>query len=77
MRFLGTKVLLYSVPKAPEEREKAEIVRDLLRQRDLALSVQVLQECYFQVTRESRPTPCATTKLSGWSNRSAATPFRT
>lgn len=54
MRFVDTNVLLYAVSKAPEEREKAEIAREILRQRDLALSVQVLQEFYVQATRESR-----------------------
>lgn len=55
VRFVDTNVLLYSVSKAPEEREKAAIARDILRQRDLALSVQVLQEFYVQASRESRP----------------------
>jgi len=50
-------VLLYAVSKAPEERAKADAARSLLRQRDLALSVQVLQEFYVQATRGSRPDP--------------------
>jgi len=54
VRFVDTNVLLYAVSKAPEEREKAAITRVILRQRDLALSVQVLQEFYVQATRESR-----------------------
>lgn len=54
MRFVDTNVLLYAVSKAPEERDKASIAREILRQRDLSLSVQVLQEFYVQATRESR-----------------------
>lgn len=54
MRFVDTNVLLYSVSRAPEERQKAAIAREILRHRDLALSVQVLQEFYVQATRESR-----------------------
>lgn len=54
MRFVDTNVLLYAVSRAPEEERKAAIARDLLRHRDLALSVQVLQELYVQATRESR-----------------------
>ena len=54
VRFVDTNVLLYAVSRAPEEREKAAVARALLRARDLALSVQVLQEFYVQATRESR-----------------------
>lgn len=57
MRFVDTNVLLYAISRAPEEREKAAVARDLLRQRDLVLSVQVLQEFYVQATRESRSDP--------------------
>lgn len=54
MRFVDTNVLLYAVSKAPEERDRASVAREILRRRDLALSVQVLQEFYVQATRESR-----------------------
>jgi predicted nucleic acid-binding protein len=53
-RFVDTNVLLYSISRAPDEREKAEIANDILRERDLALSVQVLQEFYAQATRYGR-----------------------
>lgn len=55
MEFVDTNVLLYGVSRAPEERGKAAIAREILRRRDLVLSVQVLQEFYVQATRESRP----------------------
>jgi predicted nucleic acid-binding protein len=55
VRFVDTNVLLYAISRAPEERRKAEIAREILTQRDLSLSVQVLQEFYVQATRESRP----------------------
>ena len=54
MRFVDTDVLLYAVSNAPPERDKAAVAREILRGRDLALSVQVLQEFYVQATRESR-----------------------
>lgn len=54
MRFVDTNVLLYAVSTAPKERAKAAVANDILRQRDLALSVQVLQEFYVQATRDSR-----------------------
>lgn len=54
MRFADTNVLLYAASTVPEERSKARIARELLEARDLALSVQVLQEFYVQATRPSR-----------------------
>ena len=54
MRFVDTNVLLYAVSRAEKERHKAAVAREILRHRDLALSVQVLQEFYVQATRESR-----------------------
>lgn len=57
MRFVDTNVLLYAVSRDPGEAHKAERARGILAERDLALSVQVLQEFYVQATRESRPDP--------------------
>ena len=54
MRFVDTNVLLYAISRDPDEQAKAEIANNLLRDRDLALSVQVLQEFYVQATRSSR-----------------------
>ncbi len=55
MRFVDTNVLLYAISRDPGEREKAARANRLLMSRDLALSVQVLQEFYVQATRASRP----------------------
>lgn len=54
MRFADTNVLLYSVSTVPEETAKARMAKALLANRDIALSVQVLQEFYAQATRASR-----------------------
>lgn len=59
MRFVDTNILLYAVSRDPEELHKAERARGLLAERDLALSVQVLQEFYVQATRATRPDPLA------------------
>ena len=59
MRFVDTNVLLYAVSRDPEEQDKAQRANDILGARDVALSVQVLQEFYVQATRESRPDPLA------------------
>lgn len=55
MRFVDTNLLLYAVSTHPEERDKAQRANQVLGERDLALSVQVLQEFYVQATRENRP----------------------
>ncbi len=54
MRFADTNVLLYAISRDPAERAKSARADELLSQRDLGLSVQVLQEFYVQATRESR-----------------------
>ena len=55
MRFVDTNVLLYAISRDPAELDKAKRASDILAERDLALSVQVLQEFYVQATRASRP----------------------
>lgn len=55
MRFADTNILLYAISRDPAEQDKAKQANDLLSERDLALSVQVLQEFYVQATRASRP----------------------
>jgi len=55
VRFVDTNVLLYAISRDPAELEKAKRANEILADRDLALSVQVLQEFYVQATRASRP----------------------
>jgi predicted nucleic acid-binding protein len=57
VRFVDTNVLLYAISRDTEERVKAKRANEILNGRDLALSVQVLQEFYVQATRASRPDP--------------------
>jgi predicted nucleic acid-binding protein len=57
MRFADTNILLYSVSTAPGEEQKAAVAQALLAEKDLVLSVQVLQEFYVQATRPSRRSP--------------------
>ena len=52
--FLDTNVLLYAVSRVPEDAEKRERAWTLIEGGDLALSLQVLQEFYYQATRPSR-----------------------
>ena len=54
VRFVDTNVLLYAISRDPEEGAKAQRAVEILTGRELALSVQVLQEFYVQATRASR-----------------------
>ena len=54
MRFVDTNILLYAVSATGEDVGKRRRALDLLAARNLALSVQVLQEFYVQSTRPSR-----------------------
>jgi predicted nucleic acid-binding protein len=54
VRFVDTNVLLYAVSRDRAERGKAGRAAEILAGRDLAISVQVLQEFHVQATRESR-----------------------
>jgi len=55
VRFVDTNILLYAISRDAAEQDKAKRANDILTERDLALSVQVLQEFYVQATRASRP----------------------
>jgi hypothetical protein len=57
VRFIDTSVLLSAVSRDPAEQDKTQRANDILADRDLALSVQVLHEFYVQATRASRPDP--------------------
>jgi predicted nucleic acid-binding protein len=57
VRFVDSGVLLYAISRAREEQDNAARDNDILAARDVALSVQVLQEFYVQATRASRPDP--------------------
>jgi predicted nucleic acid-binding protein len=54
VRFVDTNVLIYAISRDPAESAKSVRANELLSQRDLALSTQVLQEFYVQATRETR-----------------------
>lgn len=53
-RFVDTNVLLYAVSTDAAEQRKSAVASELLSDRELVLSVQVLQEFYVQATRSSR-----------------------
>lgn len=53
MRFVDTNVLIYSI-SANREPHKALRAAEVIADGDLALSIQVLQEFYYQATRPTR-----------------------
>jgi predicted nucleic acid-binding protein len=54
VRFVDTNVLLYAVSREDDEQRKAQHANEILDNGDIALSAQVLQEFYYQATRDSR-----------------------
>ena len=66
MRFVDTNVLTYAISPNADERPRRRIAQDLLQHGDLALSVQVLQEFYHQVTRPSLAEPLTSTQALGF-----------
>jgi predicted nucleic acid-binding protein len=65
VRFVDTNVLLYAISRDPTEQDKAARANDILAARDVALSVQVLQEFYVQATRTGRPDPLTHEQATG------------
>jgi predicted nucleic acid-binding protein len=65
VRFADTNILLYAISRDSQEQDKAARANELLAARDLALSVQVLQEFYVQATRASRPDPLTHEQATG------------
>ena len=55
MRFADTNVLLYAVSSREADAPKRTRAEATLKEPDLALSVQVLQEFYYQATRPQGP----------------------
>lgn len=54
MRFVDTNILLHAVSTLPEDANKRRRARELLREPNLAVSVQVFQEFYHQAIRPMR-----------------------
>ena len=55
MRLVDTNVLIYAAQHTPGDAVKRGQARALLREPDLALSVQVLQEFYWRTTHPAHP----------------------
>ena len=55
MRLADTNILIYAVSNRDADAEKKTRAAEILTEPDLALSVQVLQEFYYQSTRLQGP----------------------
>ena len=66
MRFVDTNVLIYAISPNNREGAKRRIAQQLLLEEDLAISVQVMQEFYYQVTRPSLAEPLTSTQALGF-----------
>ncbi len=55
MRFLDTNVLIYAAQHTPGDKAKRRQAQALMREPDLALSVQVLQEFFSRTTHPAHP----------------------
>lgn len=51
MVFVDTNILLYAADNAPSERAKSVEARRILKEEEVALSAQVIQEFYWAATR--------------------------
>jgi predicted nucleic acid-binding protein len=49
--LLDTNILLYAISSDPDEADKRQVARELLKGPDWGLSIQVLQEFYVNATR--------------------------
>ena len=63
MRLVDTNVLIYAAQNTPGDAVKRRQARELLREPDLALSVQVLQEFYWRATER---TPAGWRRITRW-----------
>jgi predicted nucleic acid-binding protein len=52
--FVDTNILLYAAGNAPAERGKSVIAREILKNEEVSLSTQVLQEFYWVATRPNK-----------------------
>lgn len=55
MRFLDTNVLIYAAQHTPGDEAKRRQAQALMREPDVALSVQVLQEFFSRTTHPAHP----------------------
>jgi len=52
--FVDTNILLYAAGNAPSERAKSAMARRILKDDEVALSAQVIQEFYWVATRPNK-----------------------
>jgi predicted nucleic acid-binding protein len=76
VQFVDTNVLIYAVIPDPVEKRKGEVAREIVDRPDLAFSVQVFQEFYYQVTRPTRPEPLSPARAVGFLDTFVSSPIQ-
>ncbi len=68
MEFLDTNILVYATSGIPADREKSRVARELVTRRDIAISLQVLQE-FYNVARNPKKLALSHDEAAGFCNR--------
>ena len=76
MRLVDTNILIYAVSADPADAVKRARAYEILGEDSLAISVQVLQEFYYQATRSRRPNRLSHQEALSFIDRFAEVPVQ-
>lgn len=76
MRLVGTNILIYPVSADPADAVKRARAYEILGEDSLAISVQILQESYYQATRGRRPNRLSHQEALSFIDRFAEVPVQ-
>lgn len=76
MRLVDTNILIYAVSADPADAVKRSRAYEILGEDSLAISVQVLQEFYYQATHSRRPNRLSHQEALSFMDRFAEVPVQ-
>lgn len=76
MRLVDTNILIYAVSADPADAVKRARAYEILGEDSLAISVQILQEFYYQATRSRRPNRLSHQEALSFIDRFAEVPVQ-
>ena len=76
MRLVDTNILIYAVSADPADAVKRSRASEILGEDSLAISVQVLQEFYYQATHSRRPNRLSHQEALNFMDRLAEVPVQ-
>ena len=76
MRLVDTNILIYAVSADPADAVKRARAYEILGEDSLAISVQILQEFYYQATRGRRPNRLSHQEALSFIDRFAEVPVQ-